>query len=130
VRERTISLISVEIGPWRDLIEGADVVSEGSTREEAGGIVYYGSTSLLIAPRSRGGPLPDRRVEQVAALLRHDPHVRVLAVRVAHREASARAASLGPIRAELVVATSPCGLELSVDVVAHVLRARVKSDAR
>lgn len=123
VNERRVTLTAPSVGRWRELLDGADVMSEGRSKDELGELVYYGSTSLLIASASGGGPLPDRWLADLARLLAHDPHVRLRALRVAQREALARAdAPLGPIRAELVVSASPRGISLLVDVTARVER--------
>lgn len=122
MRRRTVALVGIEDGPLRDVLDGADVVSEGGSREEGEEVVYYGSTNLLLVPTSRGGTVPDGRLGDLAVLLAHDPHVRVRAVRVAHREALVRAAApLGPLRAEMAVTATARGLELAIDVIARVI---------
>jgi hypothetical protein len=121
VRTRHVRLLSTLDGRWRDVLEAADIMSEGTVRQEGDRIVYYGSTSLLIRPRAAGGELPDDELEQVAALLRLDPHVRLRALRVAHREASVRAGSaIGGLSAELVITVSGQGVVVTIDVVARV----------
>jgi len=127
VSERRVTLTAPNLGRWRELIEGADVMSEGRSKDELGELIYYGSTSLLIASVSGGGALPDLWIAGLARLLAHDPHVRLRALRVAQREAITRAdAPLGPIRAELVVSASPRGVSLLVDVTARVERGRAR----
>lgn len=131
VNERHLTLTAPNFGRWRELLDGADVMSEGRSKDELGELVYYGSTSLLIASVSGGGALPDLWIVGLARLLAHDPHVRLRAVRVAQREAIARAdAPLGPIRAELSVSASPRGVSLLVDVTARVERTHARRARR
>ncbi len=121
VRRRCLQLLAVEDGPARQLIDGADVVSEGLARPEVSGSVYYGSTSVLLLARSRGGAVPDADIATMAALLASDPHLRLRALRIAVREARARApGEIGPVSAELEVSPSPAGVVITVDVVAVI----------
>ncbi|HVY49608.1 MAG TPA: hypothetical protein VHB21_27130, partial [Minicystis sp.] len=57
VRARVVSLVAALEGRAREIFERADVVSEGEARVEGARRVYYGSTHVLIAPRSAGGAL-------------------------------------------------------------------------
>jgi hypothetical protein len=115
-------------GPLRDVVEGADVVSEGGTKMEGGRLVYYGSTSVLLLRQSAGGTLPDQDVATLTAVLRRDPHVRLLVLRIAHREACARAGGpLGTVEAEIDVAESARGVSLLVEVVARLARGDLRS---
>jgi len=108
---------------WRELFEGADVMSEGATRDEPDGTMYYGSTSILLPFSSRGGLVPDDQSEQVARLLTRDPHARLRATRVARLEAQVRsAAPIGRVRAELGVSVVAHGIQVSVEVEARVHR--------
>ncbi|UQA56402.1 hypothetical protein [Polyangium aurulentum] len=130
LRRRSIDLVATEEGPLRAIIEAADVISEGLARVEGGGRVYYGSTSVLLPARSRGGTLPDADIATLARLLGSDPHLRVRALRIACREAQARAGSIGTVRAEMVISTTAAGVELVVDVVAVVLESAAGGEAR
>lgn len=115
---------------WRELFESADVMSEGATRQESDGPVYYGSTSVLLPRASRGGSIADEELGAVFQLLRADPHARLRAVRIACLEAQLRAGgTLGPISAELVVRRDTRGLRVDVDVEARVLDATGLSTA-
>jgi hypothetical protein len=106
---------------WRELFEGADVMSEGATRVEADGPTYYGSTSILLPYSSRGGFIPDDQGEQVLRLLTRDPHARLRATRIARLEAQVRAAApIGRVRAELGASLAPHGVQVSVEVEARV----------
>lgn len=108
---------------WRELFEGADVMSEGATRDEPDGKMYYGSTSILLPFSSRGGLVPDDQAEQVARLLARDPHARLRATRVARLEAQVRsAAPIGRVRAELGVKLVAHGIQVNVEVEARVHR--------
>jgi len=106
---------------WRELFESADVISEGATRSETDGSVYYGSTSILLLLRSRGGSIDDDQVGEVTRVLGSDPHARVRAVRIACLEAQLRSGGpIGRVRAELFVRQDPSGVRVDVDVEARV----------
>lgn len=106
---------------WRELFESADVMSEGATRDEPDGKMYYGSTSIVLPFSSRGGLVPDDQAEPVARLLGRDPHARLRATRVARLEAQVRsAAPIGRVRAELGVTVVTQGIQVSVEVEARV----------
>lgn len=108
---------------WRELFEGADVVSEGATRIEPEGTVYYGSTSIHF-PTARLQP-HGANVEELSRLMAGDPHARLRAMRVACLEAQVRAGSpLHRMRTEAVVRHDARGLCIDVDVVALVLTSR------
>jgi len=120
---RHVTLVAVSVGRLHELFDAADVISEGSPRQEGerGRIVYYGSTSLLLRP----GDDPEI-VQQLALVLPFDPHARVRALRIAHREAVTRAGGpLGTLHAELSFgAPAPSGagltLALTIDVSGEV----------
>ncbi len=118
---RALALVKVVDARWRDLVEAADIVSEGSSRLEGDAPTWYGSTSLLLA-------LPDVSAgdrEKIAALAWGDPHLRVRVLRIAHREAAARApATLGSATCELRTAADPRGLRIDVDVQAPLIGVR------
>jgi hypothetical protein len=121
VQRRTVELAAVLSGRWREIVDAADLVSEGCTRAEGEGQVYYGSTSVLLLRRSAGGALPDEEVPLLSALLSKDPHVRLRVLRIAWREATARAGgTLGTLRAEIDVAAGARGVSLLVEVVARL----------
>lgn len=131
LRRRVVELYATSDGEVRELFELADVISEGSARVEGDELVYYGSTSLLLVPADPS------LLRELARVLPLDPHTRVRALRVARREASARAGgALGTIRADLTFAggatPSPSSrgrpaLALTVDVTAVVLRRGARS---
>lgn len=121
VRKKTVKLLQSVDYRWRELFEAADVMSEGATRQEPEGRVYYGSTSVLLPRASRGGLVPDSEIDTVRRAVAADPHARVRAVRIACLEAQLRASgSLGRVRAELVVRRDPRGIRIDVDVEARV----------
>lgn len=121
VRRRRMDFVAVEEGPLQQLVEKADVISEGLARIEAAGSVYYGTTSVLLVASSRGGALPDADVENLSTLFARDPHLRLRVLRIAVREARARAGGdLGRVSAEMDVRSSPAGIEVTIDVVAVV----------
>ncbi|XYI03398.1 hypothetical protein ACMHYB_27980 [Sorangium sp. So ce1128] len=118
---RRVELVTCSTGRLHALFDRADVLSEGSTRSEEGGLVYYGSTSLLVA-LPPDAPL-DQALDRALAL---DPHLRLRALRVAQREATARAGGpLGPMHAEIRCGLAPraatTSFALTVDVTARVL---------
>jgi hypothetical protein len=101
----------------RDLFDGADVLSEGCVRDEQSGRVWYGSTSLILAAA------PDEwDLRWLAALVERDVHVRLRAVRIAHREASLRAPTrLGRLACEMRVVPHGQGVRIDVDVQAPLI---------
>lgn len=121
LRSRKLELWQSSDYRWRQLFESADVMSEGATREEPDGPVYYGTTSVLLPTVSEGGSLPDAQLAEAVQLLRGDPHARVRAVRIACLEAQLRAnGPLGRVSAELYVRTDRRGVRVDVDVEASV----------
>jgi hypothetical protein len=109
---------------WREAFAAADVVSEGAAREEghsSGTRVWYGSTSLIV-------PLVASEEERrfYAAVAERDLHVRTRALRIAAREAAARACASGPVclgrsLCEIRVSTDPRGVRIDVDVQAPLI---------
>jgi len=98
-------------------------MSEGATRFEPDGEMYYGSTSILLPFSSRGGLVPDDQGEQVVRLLSRDPHARLRATRIARLEAQVRsAAPIGRVRAELGVKSVAQGIQVGVEVEARVYK--------
>ncbi len=125
VRTKTVELLQSVDYRWRELFEAADVMSEGATRSEPDGPVYYGSTSVLLTRASRGGLVPDAELDVVRRALACDPHARVRAVRIACLEAQLRSQGpLGRVRAELVVRDDPRGIRIDIDVEARVYEER------
>lgn len=123
LQRRCVELCTISEGRWRDILEAADVVSEGSARLEGAALVYYGSTSVLLPRRSAGGVLPDVDVTALASVLRLDPHVRLRALRIARREAQSRAgAPMRTVLADMQVTEAPRGVVIAVDVSAHLMR--------
>jgi hypothetical protein len=107
-------------GRWREAFDAADVMSEGAARAErhaSGPLVWYGSTSLIV-------PLPGSEEDRAfyAAVAERDLHVRTRALRIAAREAAARAPSpLGRSVCEIRVSTDPRGVRIDVDVQAPLI---------
>jgi hypothetical protein len=121
VRGRTARLLEARDGAWRLAFERADVVSEGRAEPEPGGLVYYGTTSVILEPHHGASPTAGE-LEDLAVLAPLDPHLRLRALRIARREAAARVdAPLGPLRAELTVVVGEKGVTIAVDVVAPVV---------
>ena len=110
--------VSVTDARWRDLFGRSDVISEGSARDEEEGRVWYGSTSLIL-PASRGD------VDLLVTLAAHDMHVRLRAIRMAHREAALRAPGrLGRVTCEIRVSRETRGVRIDVDVQAPLIERR------
>ncbi len=120
-RRSCVLLQSVDY-TWRELLEGADVVSEGAVRREVEGLVYYGSTSVLLVPTVHHQKYTDADLEMLANLLTADPHARVRAVRIACLEAQLRAGcDIGAVKAELTIRRDTRGVRIDIDVEAPVL---------
>jgi len=121
VLERPTLLVRASNARWREMFERADVVSEGRVREEAHGRVWYGSTSLIL-------PAPPADVAYFAAVAERDIHVRLRALRAAHREAGSRAPGrLGRLFCELRFTADPRGVRIDVDVQAPLIERRAVS---
>jgi hypothetical protein len=121
VHQRSLELWQSSDYRWRELFEAADVMSEGATRTEPEGSVYYGSTSVLLPLASHGGMIPDAEVDHVLRLVAADPHARVRAVRIACLEAQLRSeGTLGRVRAELFVRRGGRGIRIDIEVEAPV----------
>ena len=118
---RPAVLVCAPDPPWRELFARADVVSEGCARQEAGGRVWYGTSSLVLASGAASSAL-------AAALVERDVHARLRALRTARREACVRApAPLGPLCCEMRVSVDPRGVRIDVDVQAPLIEGRVRS---
>jgi hypothetical protein len=103
---------------WQDLFAKADVVSEGSVRDEPGGRVWYGSTSFILRA-------PEESASMLVMLARRDVHFRLRALRMAHREASLRApARLGRLTGEIRVDFREGAVRIDVDVQASLIERR------
>jgi len=121
VEKRSVELYRSSDYRWRELFESADVISEGATRLETEGSIYYGSTSIILLMRSRGGNVDDDQIEEVSRLVGNDPHARTRAVRIACLEAQLRAGGpIGRVRAELFVRKHTNGVRVDVEVEARV----------
>jgi hypothetical protein len=104
---------------WRALFDRADTVSEGDARAETEGRVWYGSTSLILALA------PGEDPALLAELAERNAHVRLRAVRAAHREASLRAPGrLGRLMCEIHVRSTSEGVRIDVDVQAPLIERR------
>lgn len=124
---------------WRDWFDRADIVSEGSARQEGNGRVWYGSTSLILPRVAIAGSLTreasthDRgqlgvepvEKESAALLVRfaeRDVHLRLRALRIARREAALRAPSpLGRVVCEIRIVCEDEGVRIDVDVQAPLI---------
>jgi len=121
VLAQTTTLLSASEPRWRELFEHADIVSEGCARQETGGRIWYGSTSLILT-------VPGTDPATVATLAGRDVHVRLRAVRTAHREASLRAPGrLGRFACEIQFAADARGVRIDVDVQAPLIERRARA---
>lgn len=131
LKRRTVELWQSADYRWRELFESADVMSEGATRGEPEGPVYYGSTSVLLPIVSLGGFVPDDAIDDVVRIIASDPHARVRAVRISCLEAQLRSGGpLGRVRAELFVRRDRRGVRVDVEVEARVFAEAEASGAR
>lgn len=113
---RAVELWATVPGAIAALVRAADVVSEGEVRDEGGTRTYYGSTSLLLPPDPERGAASS---EELRARLSADPHFRVLALRVAVREAAHRAGvEMGAVSAEITFRDGARGVAVTVDIAA------------
>jgi hypothetical protein len=129
LQRRRAELVAALGGRILELVSAASIMSEGQARTEESGQVYYGTTTLLFTFASAGGILPDEAAADPALAFENDPHARLQMLRIAHREASARAAQLGVIQAEIRVEIKKRGVMVSIDVAAPIQRRRAKSTA-
>ena len=130
VQRRSVELCAAHAGRFRDILDAADVMSEGRVSIEDGALVYHGTTSVLLLRRSLGGLLPDRDVISLAAVLENDPHLRVRALRIAHREATARAGSpIGRACSDLRIEPGARGVTISIEVSAPLQRRHLLATA-
>lgn len=106
---RTVALTRADDTLWTWLFEQADIISEGAAEPEGAVYVYRGTTSIIL-------PVGD--LHGTAAL---DPHLRLRAVRIAHREAQVRApGSLGPVHMDLLVRSTQHEVRIDVELDALV----------
>jgi hypothetical protein len=123
VLARHALLVRASDGRVSEMFDRADIVSEGNVRAEAGGRVWYGSTSVIL-------PGGDRDAALFAAIAEKDVHVRLRALRTAHREACVRApARLGSFTCEMRVLPDSRGVRIDVDVQAPLIEGRAVSPA-
>jgi hypothetical protein len=114
-----VPLVRGSDAEWRALFERADAVSEGSVVDEGAGKVWYGSTSVILLLPADAFAGDFAFLAEVAA---RDLHVRLRAVRLAHREAQLRAPStLGRCSCEIRVTSEKRGVRIDVDVQAPLI---------
>ncbi len=110
---RTETFVRSEDRFWRELFDHADVISEGSVRQEKNGRTWFGSSSIILTLSTAS---PELRTFLIA-LARRDLHVRLRAIRLACREAYARAAhELRCVRCDLRIVSDERGIRIDVDV--------------
>jgi len=117
-------------GRWKDLFARADILSEGSARDEVNAgapgahrvsRMWYGTTSLIL-PADGADPA------LLAAVAERDVHVRLQALRVARREACLRApARLGRLACEIQVKLDKRGVRIDVDMQAPLIEWSARS---
>jgi hypothetical protein len=122
VLARPTTLLRAPDCRWRELFDRADVVSEGSVRDEAAGRIWYGSTSLIL-PIDGASGVPEPAL--LAEIVGRSAHVRLRAMRLARREASLRApGGLGRVSCEIAVVADSRGVRIDVDVQAPLIERR------
>jgi hypothetical protein len=118
VHVRTVSLVAGSDARWKELFDGADVVSEGAPRGDDPGRRYFGSTHILLLIHPER---PGQSMGELAEIVARDPHVRLRAMRLARREAAQRAEGpLDCVRSEIRVSHSAMGVNIHVEVEARV----------
>lgn len=121
VLARQMLLVRASDARWREMFARADVISEGRVREEPSGREWYGSTSIIL-------PADPAHIEFFAAVADRDVHVRLRALRAAHREAGSRAPGrLGRLSCEVRITADPRGVRIDVDVQAPLIERRAVS---
>lgn len=103
----------------RGWMDGADIVSEGGMNGDR----YFGSTSIFLAwqkaPEGLSYDNAATRAQRQALL--HDPHLRVRALRLARREAEARATgNISSVSADLRADFDARGMFVTIDVEARI----------
>jgi hypothetical protein len=127
VSNRIAHLTRANDAIWRILFDAADTISEGSVRNEPPGeSTWFGSTSLIL----RMPELASRERSEALRVGEHDVHVRLRAMRLAHREAVQRApGSLGTATCEIRFALAPEGVRIDVDLQAPLSERRRQRDS-
>lgn len=106
---------------WGLLFERADIISEGATDRDEEGLVYRGTTSIILPAAALGVELDPARIASLARLASADPHLRLRATRIARREAYVRAPGpLQPAHMDLTVRSVVEGVRIDVEVEAAV----------
>lgn len=119
VRTRSRELVATVDARWRELVDRAEVLSEGAPFGDGPERSYFGSSSLLLPPDESVGHESLAELARVAAC---DPHLRVRSIRCARREAAYRAGGpLDRVRVEVHVSLRGRAVLVRVDVEARVL---------
>lgn len=122
VSRTTKSFVRTLEGALRSWLELGDVISEGAATSQKGKPdrpTYFGSTSILLA----WNRAPDDKLRDPAAYgaLDGDPHLRLRALRIARREAEARAGQdLLQVRADISTRRTEHGFLITIDVEAEL----------
>ncbi len=129
IQRRVVELWQSNDYRWRELFAAADVMSEGATRKDVDGAVYYGSTSIVLTLGSRDAAAGD--ADKLVRALSRDPHVRLRAIRIACLEAQLRArGAIGRVHSEFRVKSHAAGACIDVDVHANVFSDLVRKPAK
>lgn len=117
IQARVVELWRSSDYRWRELFETADVMSEGATRKDSDGAVYYGTTSIVLSFQRSASPTTDKVLRAIS----RDPHVRLRAIRVACLEAQLRATgAIGRVHSEFRVRAHERGACIDIEVQANV----------
>jgi hypothetical protein len=116
-RERTfVRATHPLLAAW---LSDADVVSEGAITPVGDVKTYFGTTQVRL-PWAKA-PDVSLRDARAFGVLAHDPHLRVLLVRMARREALARGGALAVLRVDLSFSTDAIGFIALADVDARAI---------
>lgn len=120
MRRRTVELYTLSDGVLRDAMANADIVSEGKVTLGKDGLRYDGSTSILLAFTSfEIGHRATRDV--LVELVSLCPHIRLRAIRIAHREASSRAeGQLNTLSCQIAVSRARERIAIDIEVSARI----------
>jgi hypothetical protein len=114
---RVLTLVRCSDALWQRWFEKVDVVSEGMVGPEDGGLVYRGSTSLIVLSDRHGGLLPHDALAGAVHVAMCDPHFWLRAARAARLEAASRCSGeLYTIHVDLKVSDDPKGIRADIDV--------------
>jgi hypothetical protein len=124
VESRSFDWIRCTDYHWRDLFSKADVISEGAVRNDADGPTYYGATYIRFRFDSIEKTIKANERQQLAQMMRLDPHVRLRAMRLACIEARVRSNSeFSHVTTDIAVSEDEATVSICVDIEAKLISA-------